>query len=127
MPGDRHSAEHILKRMQANWPEAITPVTHLMMRVYRVSNLVLDNAKKQAAAHGLNFTELEVLLALRSSPPPHELVPTDLYDAVLISSGGMTKVLYALEDKGLISRSEPGTDRRSKPVRLTAKGRTLAE
>ena len=43
---------------------------------------------------------------LRSVPSPYELTPTELYDAVLLSSGGMTKVLRRLETRGLVSRGE---------------------
>jgi DNA-binding MarR family transcriptional regulator len=44
-----------------------------------------------------------------------------------MSSGGLTKVLHALEGKNLVKRGKGETDRRSKPVRLTAKGRALIE
>jgi len=44
-----------------------------------------------------------------------------------MSSGGLTKVLHGLERRGLITRVEGKADRRNKPVRLTAKGRALAE
>jgi DNA-binding MarR family transcriptional regulator len=127
MPKDRHTAEGLLERMGKNWPEAVTPVTGLMMRVYRLSGLVLENARQQTARHGLGFTAFEVLVALRSTPPPHELAPTELYRLVLISSGGLTKVLRGLEGRGLVARVEHEADRRSRPVRLTAAGRALAE
>jgi DNA-binding MarR family transcriptional regulator len=45
----------------------------------------------------------------------------------LMSSGGLTKALHGLKRRGLIARGEGKADRRSKPVRLTAKGRALAE
>ena len=66
-------------------------------------------------------------MTLRGMPAPNELLPTELYGAVLMSSGGLTKVLRGLEKRGLIARGEGKADRRSKPVRLTAKGRALAE
>ncbi|WP_284423455.1 MULTISPECIES: MarR family winged helix-turn-helix transcriptional regulator [unclassified Bradyrhizobium] len=109
------------------WPEAVTPTAELMVRIYRLSSLVLDQSRAQAAAHGLGFTEFEVLVTLRGQPAPHELLPTDLYGAILISSGGLTKVLHGLQARGLIGRGQSKDDRRSKPVRLTAKGRALAE
>ena len=90
MPKDRHTAEGRLERMGKNWPEAVRPVTGLMMRVYRLSGLVLENARQQTARHGLGFTASEVLVALRSTPPPHELAPTERYGLVLISSGGLS-------------------------------------
>lgn len=126
MVGGR-TADDLLKERAANWPEAVTPIAQLMVRVFRFSSLVLDNARRQVAERGLTLTEFEVLVTLRGVAPPYELVPTALYSAVLISSGGLTKVLHALERRKLITRGSSRTDRRSKPVRLTAKGRALAE
>jgi DNA-binding MarR family transcriptional regulator len=71
--------------------------------------------------------EFEVLITLRGVAPPYEMIPTELYPAILISSGGLTKVLNALQERGFVTRAEGTADKRSKPVRLTAKGRTLAE
>ncbi len=125
--GRRQTADDILKARAQHWPAAATPIAQLFVRLFRINNLVLENARRQLTAHGTTFTEFEVLVTLRGVPPPHELLPTDLYSAVLISSGGLTKVLHALEKRKLITRGQMRTDRRSKPVRLTAKGRALAE
>ena len=123
----RRSADDLLKERSVNWPESVTPIARLMMRTFRFGSLILDNARQEVAAHGLSLTEFEVLGTLRGVAPPHELVPTDLYSAILISSGGLTKVLHALERRKLIARAGSRSDRRSKPIRLTAKGRALAE
>jgi DNA-binding MarR family transcriptional regulator len=123
----RHTADAILKARVRYWPAAATAVANLLVRLFRVSSLILENARRQIAAHGLTFAEFEILVTLRGVAPPHELAPTDLYSAVLISSGGLTKVLHALAQRKLIVRRENQTDRRSKPVRLTAKGCALAE
>jgi DNA-binding MarR family transcriptional regulator len=125
--GRRLPVHERLKIRADHWPEAVTPISHLMMRIYRLGGLVHGGSMKQAAAHGLSLAEFEVLVSLRGMPSPNELMPSELYGAVLMSSGGLTKVLYGLEKRGLITRPEGKTDRRNKPVRLTAKGRTLAE
>jgi DNA-binding MarR family transcriptional regulator len=125
--GHRRTADDLLKARAVNWPEAVTPVSRLLVCMFRFGTLVRDNAARAVAAHEISFTEFEVLITLRSTSPPHELAPTELYGAVLITSGGLTKVLHALERRKLIARGEGETDRRSKPVRLTAKGRALAE
>lgn len=125
--GPRRTANDLLAERAEHWPMAAAPTAQLMMRVYRLGGLVLENATDAIAARGLSFTEFEVLATLRGVAPPHELLPTELYSAVLISSGGLTKVLHALEGRKLITRGESKTDKRAKPVRLTAKGRALAE
>lgn len=123
----KQTAQDILGRMRRNWPQAVTPTAELMMRIYRLNSLVFENASRETARHGLSFTEFEVLAALRSAPPPHELAPTELYSAILISSGGLTKVLAALERRKLIGRVKDKADRRSLRVRLTPAGKRRAE
>ena len=117
----------VLDARAKTWPEAITPVSRMMVQVFRLSDLVVKQATATVEQQGLGFSEFEALATLRSFPAPHELTPGDLASAMLISSGGLTKVLHALEQKGLVARSADSADRRSKPVRLTAKGRNAAE
>ena len=121
------TALDLLQSRTRDWPEAVSPVMRLMAMLYRLSDLALANAKAAMTAHGLRLSEFDVLAALRGAPPPHELTPTDLYGALLISSSGLTKVLASLQRRKLASRPAADDDRRSRPVRLTAGGRALAE
>ncbi|MGJ4929419.1 MarR family winged helix-turn-helix transcriptional regulator [Bradyrhizobium sp. HKCCYLS2038] len=127
MTAERIPIDHFLSMRAKSWPEAATPIVGLMVRIFRLNSLMLEQTTRLVAAHALSFTEFEVLVTLRGQPSPHQLLPTDLYGAILISSGGLTKVLHALEARGLIARALDKDDRRSKPVRLTAKGRAVAE
>jgi DNA-binding MarR family transcriptional regulator len=127
MTEPRYPADKLLAIKKRHWPESVTPVGEMMVRVYRLNSLMRDSVAEQIAAHDLSLMEFEVLITLRGVPPPYEMIPTELYPAILISSGGLTKVLNALQERGLIARAEGTADKRSKPVRLTAKGRTLAE
>ncbi len=124
---EKQTAEVLLARMRRNWPEAVTPTSEAMIRVYRLGDLVQDNACRALERQSLTFSEFEVLAALRSADPPHELAPTALYGAILVSSGGLTKILRGLEDRGLVARTLHAADRRSRLVRLTEPGRTMAE
>lgn len=119
--------ERTIKNIRANWPEIATPQAVGLLLVQRVARLLHENAREAVQPFGMSFTEFEVLAALRASPPPHTLLPTDLYDAMLISSGGLTKVLKTLEDQKLIARPVGAGDKRQRPVALLAKGRKLAE
>ena len=127
MTEPRYPADKLLAIKKKHWPESVTSVGEMLVRVYRLNSLMREGTAAQIAAHGLSFMEFEVLITLRGVAPPYEMTPTELYPAILISSGGLTKVLNALQELGLITRAEGATDKRSKPVRLTAKGRTLAE
>ena len=119
--------ESILKNIRANWPEAATGQSACAIMVQRFAALLQANARLALAPYDLSFTEFEILATLRSSRRPHELNPTALYNALLISSGGLTKVLKSLEERNLVARPERSGDRRKRPIALTAKGRKIAE
>lgn len=77
--------------------------------------------------HGLHQGEFDVIATLRRAGPPYSLGPTQLFDALMISSGGMTNRLDRLEKAGLIKRSPNPEDRRGLIVSLTSKGLTLID
>ena len=68
-----------------------------------------------------------MLATLRRAGPPYRLGPTQLFETLMISSGGMTSRLDRLEKAGLIVRSPNPEDRRGTLVSLTDKGLALME
>ncbi|MFC3282119.1 MarR family winged helix-turn-helix transcriptional regulator [Litchfieldella rifensis] len=78
-------------------------------------------------SHGLQLGEFDVLATLRRSGAPYSLGPTQLFEALMISSGGMTNRLDRLERSGLIVRAPNPEDRRGTLVSLTEKGRELID
>lgn len=92
--------------------------------------LNLERARKVAHAraravwdqHGLTPAEFDVLATLRNAEAPHELTPGQIQDRVLLTSGGLTKVIHLLEEKRFVERSVARDDNRVKPVRLTSDG-----
>src|SRR3984893_10263834 len=79
------------------------------------------------ARAGLQSGEFDVLGALRGSGKPYTLSPTRLYEAAMISSGGMTDRLDRLERAGLIERRPAPNDRRGKLIALTDAGRRVVD
>lgn len=77
--------------------------------------------------HGLTAAEFDVLATLRNADPPHRLTPTQIQDEVVITSGGLTKILLQLEARGLVTRQASAGDRRVKPVDLAETGRLAIE
>lgn len=77
--------------------------------------------------HGLSFTDYTVLRVLTPADAAQGVSPSRLAEAVLISSGGMTKVIDRLERSGLVERSIDPNDRRGVLVTLTAAGRATSE
>lgn len=69
-------------------------------------------------------SELDVLTSLCfSNNKDGILSPTELYDIMIFSSGGMTKLLKKLESKEYIKRVENPKDKRSKLVQITPLGK----
>ncbi len=66
-------------------------------------------------------------MILRTEGDGKPMTPSMLYDALVISSGGMTQVLRSLEEKGLVTRPEGAQDGRSKPVAITEAGIALGD
>lgn len=79
------------------------------------------------ARHGLDTGGFDVLSTLLRSGEPYQLRPTELYQSLMISSGGLTDRLNRLERAGLISRAPSEEDARSLLVRLTPLGKERAE
>lgn len=74
------------------------------------------------AAHGLSLREYEVLLAL-SEAPGGRLRRVDLASKVLLTQGGVTRLLESLEREGLSARAASESDRRVVYAQLTPTGR----
>jgi DNA-binding MarR family transcriptional regulator len=86
-----------------------------------------DHFNPLFAKTGLQSGEFDVLATLRRSGDPYMLSPTSLYEAMMISSGGMTNRLDRLERAGLIERRPDPNDRRGKLIALTAAGRRVID
>jgi DNA-binding MarR family transcriptional regulator len=98
-----------------------------LLRLERVSLLHEIRLQEISKTVGLQIGELYVLLALRRSGKPYELRPTDLFRALLVTSGAMTKRVARLQEGGFVLRVSANDDGRSELVRLTAKGLATAD
>lgn len=97
-------------------------------RLWEAAERVMhDHLRPVFEAAGLQWGEFDVLATLRRSGKPYMLSPTRLYEAAMISSGGMTARLDRLERAGLIERRPDPNDRRGKLIALTAQGRKLID
>jgi DNA-binding MarR family transcriptional regulator len=86
-----------------------------------------DHLNPPFAEAGLQPGEFDVLATLRRSGDPYMLSPTRLYEAAMISSGGMTNRIDRLERAGLVERRPDPNDRRGKLIALTAAGRRVID
>jgi DNA-binding MarR family transcriptional regulator len=86
-----------------------------------------DHMNPLFAAAGLQPGEFDVLATLRRSGEPYMLSPTRLYEAAMISSGGMTNRLDRLERAELVERRPDPNDRRGKLIALTEAGKRVID
>lgn len=93
------------------------------MRLVRANAAVTRQLSAQLSAdHGLNINAYEALLRLARAPDSR-LRRVDLANGLLLTAGGVTRLLDGLERDGLIGREECPTDRRVSYAVLTKAGR----
>jgi DNA-binding MarR family transcriptional regulator len=96
-------------------------------RIERLAELLDEIFTPTLAEFGLTRGDFDVLATLRRSGEPYRLTPTALSRAMMISSGGTTKRVDRLENRGLLERSPDPSDRRGIVVALTPKGVALVD
>src|ERR1051325_7098408 len=77
---------------------------HVLQRITRLYLLESASFAEVFGRYGITFGEYEVLAVLRRSGPPYRLHPTELFGAVVLSSGAMTNRIDRLESAGLVER-----------------------
>ncbi|NIC04783.1 MarR family winged helix-turn-helix transcriptional regulator [Billgrantia bachuensis] len=118
-----------VKQAIAQWQREMPELDLLPMEVvgYMKTTQLLTQERLQAffKEYGLQLGEFDVLATLRRSGAPYRLGPTQLFETLMVSSGGMTSRLDRLEKAGLIVRSPNPEDRRGTLVSLTEEGLAL--
>lgn len=117
--------------IQSQWarekPDLDTWPMGIVGRISRISRHFDQLLHKNYTKFGLNSGEFDVLAALRRSGQPYQLTPTQLFNALMLSSGAMTNRLDRLENAGLIQRAAHPSDRRGIVVTLTPAGIELMD
>lgn len=116
------------QRWRVERPDINTFSTKVIGRLAEVTQVIAEQYFAPFfAQYHLQHGEFDVLATLRRAGKPYALTPTALYNATLISSGGMTNRLDRLERAALIERQKHPTDRRGVLVVLSALGLTLID
>jgi DNA-binding MarR family transcriptional regulator len=108
-------------------PELDTSPVAVVARLGRAAAYVSAGIEARLEEFGLSRASWDVLASLRRTRPRHRLSPTELYMALMRSSGAMTHRLHRLERQGLIRRVPDPDDARGLLVELTRKGRVLVD
>jgi DNA-binding MarR family transcriptional regulator len=121
------SIDHILAQWKRERPELDLEMLGIIGRVRLLANRFEQRFEVLSRKAGLTRGLADVLAALRRGGPPYRLTPTELFNAMLVTSGGMTHRLDRLEKLGLIKRLSHPEDRRALHIELTVKGRKLID
>ncbi|GAB2847925.1 MarR family winged helix-turn-helix transcriptional regulator [Lentzea nigeriaca] len=119
--------EELLDRWRAELPEALVASSELGKRVMVLSGLLGEATRATVTRFDLTGADFDVLAALRRSGKPYRLKANELSRSLLLSTGGTSNVVNRLVGRGLVEREPDETDGRSTYVRLTPRGRSLAE
>jgi DNA-binding MarR family transcriptional regulator len=124
---DRDGVDEILEQWRRERPDLDPAPIGVVGRVSRLARELERRLEPVYAAHGLEPGWHDVLATLRRAGPPYRMRPTDLMDALMLTSSGTTKRLDRLEKAGLIARAPDPGDRRGTLIVLTDAGRKLID
>jgi len=122
------TVELVRNQWRQEKPELDLLAMELVGRLNTLTRLISrDYLEPFLRQHDLQQGEFDVLANLRRAGPPYALAPTQLFETLMISSGGMTNRLDRLENTGLIERTPNPDDRRGTLVSLTRHGLDLMD
>ena len=127
LPGMHDHVHDVLEQWRREVPGLDRSPMGVIGRISRLSQLIQQELERIFRKHDLNGGEFDVLASLRRAGAPYSLTPTQLSSALIVTSGGMTKRLAALQQRGLIRREPDPDDGRSTRVALTPAGKRLVE
>ncbi|RYA23757.1 MarR family winged helix-turn-helix transcriptional regulator [Malaciobacter halophilus] len=100
------------------------PIYKIASRVYSLNELLKKEIEKLLSSYDIGFAELDLLIVLNKADKK-VFKPSELYDKLQFSSGGITKIIKRLEIKHYIKKEVFLEDLRSKPISITKKGQSL--
>jgi DNA-binding MarR family transcriptional regulator len=119
--------DKILGQWQDERPDLDVSPMGVMGRIARLAKHLDRSIQETVSEFGLNPGEFDVLATLRRSGCPYQLSPTDLFNALMVSSGTMTHRVDRLEQADLVKRIPDPNDRRGILIQLTNEGFNVIE
>ena len=124
---DRHS---FILEIETSWrrERPDLELSNFLLAIYltRLGRIVDDAADRLFGKRfGISGADMRVLFALRRAGKPFMRRPTDLFRALRVTSGAITKQVDRLSKKGLVERIS--RENQLGGVQLTAKGLKMAD
>jgi DNA-binding MarR family transcriptional regulator len=127
LPGGEDHVDGIVREWANEYPSLNTEAMAVIGRILRIARYLERDVELELGRFGLSISEFNALSALRRRGAPHALSPTELSRGLMLSSGGLSKLVERLEARGLVVRTPDETDGRGVAVALTPAGRELQE
>jgi DNA-binding MarR family transcriptional regulator len=100
----------------------------LAIYVQRLGRIIFQDFERLCQSeYRMRSSDVRVLLALRRRGPPYAQRPTDLFRALLITSGAITKQVDRLVSRKLVVRLPDPDYRKGFLVQLTERGRRFVD
>ncbi|KHK98015.1 transcriptional regulator [Microbacterium mangrovi] len=117
--------------IQAEWarerPDLDASPQGIIGRLHRLAAHLTEELVAVYAEYDLTEGEFDVLATLRRAGAPYERSAGELAAHTMITTGGLTKRLDRLEQRGLVARRPSAEDARGRIVALTARGREVID
>jgi DNA-binding MarR family transcriptional regulator len=121
------AVDQIIESWRRERPDLDFWPVEVVGRIQRLARLFDREIQAFAARHGLDQSEVDVLMTLRRSGQPYELPAGVLLKTSMVTSGAITGRIDRLEAKSLVARVRDSNDRRSVRVRLTEHGNEVVD
>ena len=109
------------------YPDLDTGPMAPLIRLARLGILIESFQQEVLEPFELAPSDYSVLAALRRQGKPYSQNPSQLYTRLQRSSGGMTKILKRLEQRGLVLRADNPDDGRGSVISLTRRGLSVQD
>ncbi len=126
--GTPDTVQAIIGRWKNERPQADLSGLLIALWITRLGKLLdLDFSATFRDAFGLQVGDMRLLFALGRSGPPYAMRPTDLFRALLVTSGAVTKQVDRLCQAGLVVRKPDPDHAGGFLIGLTKKGKRTAD
>ncbi|MBB2975003.1 DNA-binding MarR family transcriptional regulator [Microbacterium endophyticum] len=118
---------HIQREWARERPDLDPSPQGVIGRLHRLALALTQELTEVYDRFGLSEAEFDLLASLRRTGAPYALRASDLAAHTMVTSGGLTKRVDRLIERGLVERAPSDADARQRLVHLTPEGMTLID
>lgn len=124
---ERDIVDALVDRWAEEMPRFDGKAKGLVYRLIYLNERYMAVMQSRLRKQGLTLGSYGVLACLRRQGEPYAMSPTAIFKALSLSSGGVSNLLEKMEKDRLVKRSPDPNDRRGVLVKLTNRGKVIAD